>query len=45
LSEALAVSLPSDPDLNFVMEAWPNLPAALRVGILAMIESAQRPEK
>ena len=29
-----------EPDLAAVMDAWPNLPSAIRAGILAMIESA-----
>src|SRR5579862_2082400 len=37
---ALAVSLPCDPELTRVMDAWPTLPAAHRTGILAMIEAA-----
>jgi hypothetical protein len=33
-------SAPIDPDLQRVLEAWPMLPAALRSGILAMIDAA-----
>lgn len=29
----------SDPDLAAVVTAWPNLPDALRVGILAMVRA------
>jgi hypothetical protein len=32
----------SDPDLALVNEAWPNLPEAIRAGILAMIKTAKR---
>jgi hypothetical protein len=39
---ALAVSLPFDPELARIVGAWPTLPAALRAGILAMIEAAQK---
>jgi hypothetical protein len=31
---------PADGDLAEVVEAWPNLPAALRAGILAMVRGA-----
>ncbi len=30
----------ADPDLAAVIAAWPDLPAALRAGIVAMIRSA-----
>ena len=39
---ALAVSLPSDPELARVMDAWPTLPEALKAGIVAMIDAAQK---
>jgi len=28
-----------DPELQFVIERWPDLPATLKAGILAMVES------
>ena len=31
---------PIDPDLARVIEAWPKLPAAIRAGVLAMIDAA-----
>jgi len=34
----------TDPDLAFLVEAWPDLPEALRVGIVAMAESARAAE-
>jgi hypothetical protein len=37
---ALAVSLPSHPELARVVDAWPMLPEAIRAGILAMIQSS-----
>ena len=42
---ALAESLPNDicktdPDLAAVVEAWPDLPAALRAGIVAMVKAS-----
>ena len=39
---ALAVSLPSDPDLARLIEAWPTLPPALKAGILAMVEATRK---
>jgi hypothetical protein len=30
-----------DPDLAAVVEAWPELPEALRAGILAMVKAAR----
>ena len=35
---------PTDPELQTVVEAWPTLPAAIRVGILAMVKAAERGE-
>jgi hypothetical protein len=29
------------PDLADVVTAWPNLPAAIRAGILAMVKASQ----
>ena len=31
-----------DPELQRVLDAWPNLPAAIRCGILAMIDAARK---
>jgi len=35
-----ALSLPDSPDLALVVEAWPELPEAVRAGILAMVKAA-----
>jgi hypothetical protein len=34
----------ADPDLAKVVMAWPNLPAAIRAGILAMVQAAKGSE-
>jgi hypothetical protein len=34
-------NFPADPDLAAVVTAWPALPAAIRAGILAMIQAAK----
>jgi hypothetical protein len=31
---------PTDPDLAAVIAAWPNVPPAIRAGILAMVKSS-----
>jgi hypothetical protein len=31
-----------DPDLAAVVEAWPNLPEAIKAGILAMVMATRR---
>jgi hypothetical protein len=31
---------PKDPDLAAVVEAWPDLPEALKAGIVAMVKAA-----
>jgi hypothetical protein len=36
----LARELQNDPDLARLIGAWPTLPEAIRVGILAMVEAA-----
>jgi hypothetical protein len=36
---------PLDAGLQHVLDAWPTLPEALRSGILAMVDAAQRLEK
>jgi hypothetical protein len=33
-----------DADLGRLIDAWPTLPAAIRAGILAMIDAAKRGE-
>jgi hypothetical protein len=43
VSPSLSPAAQNDPDLNDVLLAWPNLPAALRVGIVAMVRAAKRP--
>ena len=42
---ALAVPLPSDPELARLIDAWPTLPEALRTGILAMVDAVKGPDK
>lgn len=37
-----ANSDPIDPDLQRLIEAWPTLPAALKAGIVAMIDAARK---
>ncbi|MGO8903852.1 MAG: hypothetical protein ACLQU5_36755 [Isosphaeraceae bacterium] len=32
---------PKDPDLAAVVEAWPELPEALKAGIVAMVKAAR----
>ena len=34
---------PADPELAAVVECWPQLPAALRAGILAMVKATAIP--
>ena len=31
-----------DPDLATVMSVWPSLPEAVRVGIMAMVQAAEK---
>ncbi len=33
---------PPDPDLQIIIYNWPALPAAIKTGILAMVEAAKR---
>jgi hypothetical protein len=33
--------LPTDPDLSAVILAWPTLPEAVRVGIVAMVRASE----
>lgn len=37
-------SVPADPDLARVVAAWPGLPNAIRVGILALVQAAGGPD-
>jgi hypothetical protein len=32
---------PTDPDLAAVMDAWPELPEAIKAGIAAMVNAAR----
>jgi len=32
--------VPSDPDLAWIVEAWPTLPVAVKAGIVAMVKAA-----
>jgi len=32
----------TDPDLAAVVEAWPELPEAIRTGIVAMVKATER---
>jgi hypothetical protein len=34
-------SLPADPDLSAVVDAWDSLPPAVRAGILAMVRASR----
>ena len=36
---------PTDPDLSAVVNAWPQLPSALKAGIVAMVRAAEDPNK
>jgi hypothetical protein len=38
----LPKTLPSDPDLAVVIEAWDRLPEAIRAGIVAMVRAASK---
>ena len=41
-SDALSAnSAPVDPDLAAITAAWPGLPAALKAGIVAMVNAAK----
>ena len=33
---------PNDPDLAAVLDAWPELPEAIKAGIMAMVRAARR---
>ena len=35
-----APNRPDDPDLSRLINAWPNLPEAIRAGIVAMVNAA-----
>jgi hypothetical protein len=41
LAHSLAQDSQIDPDVARLIDAWPTLPAAIRMGILAMIEAAR----
>jgi hypothetical protein len=32
----------TDPDLAAVVDAWPNLPEAIKAGIVAMVKAASK---
>jgi len=43
-AESGALSVPErpiDPDLQRLIDAWPTLPEAVKVGIVAMVEAAK----
>jgi hypothetical protein len=42
LAPSLACDLQIDPELLPLVDAWPTLPAALRSGILAMIDATRK---
>ena len=42
LVSCLANSVENDPDLATVIDTWPALPAAIRAGIIAMVQAAGR---
>ena len=42
LPECLPDSAQNDPELTAVIRAWPELPEAIRAGIVAMVEAAKR---
>jgi len=33
---------PANPDLHAIVEAWPDLPDAVKAGIVAMVKAANR---
>ena len=39
--ESATPATPADPDLSTVLAAWPNLPPAIRAGILALIQATK----
>ena len=39
-AKSLAKILQNCPDLNLIVEAWPDLPEAVKVGIAAMVKAA-----
>ena len=41
-AETAPAETPPDPDLRAVIEAWPDLPKAIRAGIVAMVTAASR---
>ncbi len=44
LAPSLADFLQNDPGLRAVVEAWPELPGAIRAGIVAMVRAAASAE-
>jgi len=42
VSRGAGDAVPIDPDLALVIALWPDLPAALKAGILAMVRAAGR---
>ena len=42
LAHSLAREIEKCPELVRLIDAWPSLPDAIRVGILAMVEAAQK---
>jgi hypothetical protein len=42
LAYSLARETQIDPDLAHLIDAWPELPPAIRTGILAMIDAARK---
>jgi hypothetical protein len=37
--KSVAVPLSNDPELKMVLEAWPNLPKAIRAAIMALVNT------
>jgi len=44
LAENLALLLQKFPELNQLIESWPNLPEQIKVGILAMVRAIKVPK-
>jgi len=42
MARCVARLIQESPDLQSVIEAWPNLPEAVRSGIAAMVQAARR---
>jgi hypothetical protein len=41
-TESATDALPADPDLAAVVAAWDRLPAAVKAGIVAMVQAAAK---